>query len=92
MCTDKNDTQIAIIENISAYDISPGKTIGRLVDVGRSRDDEDLNSDVEDEDEDVDGDESMNSEQEMDILEELFGGNLCEDDTDRFEQFPCFLK
>lgn len=92
VCTNKYDTQIAVIENSREYN-SPSESIVRLYDIGRSRDDEDLGSEVEDEEDELedgsidddssdDDDESMNSEQEMDMLGELFGGQVRDDGLD----------
>lgn len=89
LCTNKYDTQVAVIENSREYN-SPSESFVRLYDIGRSRDDEDLGSEVEDEedemeddgsiDSDDDGDDqSMNSEQEMDMLGELFGAQVRDD-------------
>ena len=87
LCSNKYDTQIAVVENARDYN-SPGESIVRLYDVGRLRDDEDIGSEAEEEDEDggngegSDGGGVTNSEDELEMLEELVAGGGLNEDLD----------
>lgn len=79
LCSNKYDTQIAVVENSREYN-TPSESIVRLYDVGRLRDDEDVGSEVEEEDDD--GGASENSDEDLDMLEDLVGGAGDEDGVD----------
>ena len=87
LCSNKYDTQIAVVENARDYN-SPGESIVRLYDVGRLRDDEDIGSEAEEEDEDGGGGEDddgrspTNSEDELEMLEDLVAGGGLNEDLD----------
>lgn len=97
LCSNKYDTQIAIVENSREYN-SPSESIVRLYDVGRLRDDEDVGSEaeedeeaaepVDDVDDDDDGSSLDNTDDELDMLEDLEGlvrGRGRNDDESDFE-------
>jgi DDB1- and CUL4-associated factor 1 len=81
LCTNKYDTQIAVVENSREYN-TPSESIVRLYDVGRLRDDEDLGSEAEEEEEEEDGRSDNSDDDELDLMEELAGVDDDDDDDD----------